>query len=260
MARFRLDLEYVGTRYSGWQVQKNARTVQGALHEAVRVVSRRDDFESYGSGRTDAGVHALQQVAHLDLETRLPPEALRRALNDELPADISLNRVARVSRQFHARHSALARCYLYQVSRRRTAFGKPFVWWVKDALDARAMAECGRVFEGLHDFASYSDADPAERATRVKLERVQVEQAGEMILVRVLGSHFLWKMVRRLVGVMVEVGRGGLRVGDAAGFLEHASEVPAQLTAPPSGLFLERVLYEGEGPVGPLAPVLNLQV
>ena len=258
MARFRLDLEYVGTRYSGWQAQKNARTVQGALHEAVRAVSRREDFESYGSGRTDAGVHALQQVAHLDLETRLAPEALRRALNDELPADVDVLHATRVTRQFHARHSAVARCYLYQVSRRRTAFGKPFVWWVKDRLDAGAMSECGRVFEGMHDFASYSDQDAKERSTRVKLESVQVEEAGELILVRVLGSHFLWKMVRRLVGVMVEVGRGGLRVRDAESFLEQASEVPARLTAPPSGLFLERVLYSADAPPGPLRPVLNL--
>src|SRR5512136_3268231 len=157
MARFRLDLEYVGTRYSGWQAQKNARTVQGALHEAVGRVSGRSDFTSYGAGRTDAGVHALQQVAHLDLETRLAPEALRRALNDELPADINLLRAAKVGRQFHARHSALARAYLYQIARRRTAFGKPLVWWIRDALAVPAIAECGRVFEGLHDFATYSD-------------------------------------------------------------------------------------------------------
>jgi tRNA pseudouridine38-40 synthase len=163
-----------------------------------------------------------------------------------------------VTRQFHARHSAVARSYLYQIARRRTAFGKPFVWWIRDALDLAAIAECGRVFEGLHDFASYADADAREGSTRVKLERVQVEAAGELILIRVLGSHFLWKMVRRLVGVMAEVGRGSLKVRDASGFLERASDEPAKLTAPPSGLFLERVLYEGDAPPGPLRPVLNL--
>ncbi|HXY39753.1 MAG TPA: tRNA pseudouridine(38-40) synthase TruA [Vicinamibacteria bacterium] len=258
MARFRLDLEYVGTRYSGWQAQKNARTVQGALHEAVGRLSGRSDFDSYGSGRTDAGVHALQQVAHLDLETRLAPEPLRRGLNDALPADIDVLRAARVTRQFHARHSAVSRSYLYQVARRRTAFGKPLVWWVREELDERAVAECGRVFEGMHDFASYADAEASQRSTRVKVERVQVERAGELLLVRVSGSHFLWKMVRRMVGVMVEVGRGGLRVRDAERFLDEPSEVPATLTAPPSGLFLERVLYPGDTPVGPLRPVLNL--
>jgi tRNA pseudouridine38-40 synthase len=260
MARFRLDIEYVGTRYSGWQAQKNARTVQGVLNDAVREVSGRRDFASYGAGRTDAGVHALQQVAHLDLETRLLPPALRRALNDVLPADVNLMRVEKVTRQFHARHSAVARAYLYQISRRRTAFGKPLVWWIKDPLDVEALAAAARVFEGLHDFASYSDArgGKQERDARVKIERVQVVEAGELLLVRVLGSHFLWKMVRRMVGVLAEVGRGGLAATDAERFLREPSDVPATLTAPPSGLFLERVLYEGDAPPGEVRPVLNL--
>jgi tRNA pseudouridine38-40 synthase len=224
----------------------------------VKRVSGRSDFESYGAGRTDAGVHALQQVAHLDLETRLAPDALVRALNDELPADINLLRAAKVGRQFHARHSAVARAYLYQIARRRTAFGKPLVWWIRDALDVRAMAETGRVFEGMHDFSSYSDADAKEGSTRVGIDRVQVEEAGDLVLVRVLGSHFLWKMVRRMVGVIAEVGRGALRARDAERFLDAPSEVPAKLTAPPSGLFLERVLYEGDPPPDPPRPVLNL--
>jgi tRNA pseudouridine38-40 synthase len=258
MARFRLDLEYVGTRYSGWQIQKNARTVQGVLHEAVRAASGRTDFESYGSGRTDAGVHALQQVAHLDLETRLAPEALRRALNDELPADVNVLGASKVTRRFHARHSAVGRAYLYQVARRRTAFGKPFVWWIKDALDVGAIAAAGSVFQGMHDFRSYADVPPGERETRVKIDRVEVAEAGDLVLVRVTGSHFLWKMVRRMVGVIAEIGRGGLRPADASRFLRESSQVPAQLTAPPSGLFLERVLYEGDAAPGPPRPVLNL--
>jgi len=258
MARFRLDLEYVGTRYSGWQIQRNARTVQGALHEAVLKVAKRTDFESYGAGRTDAGVHALQQVAHLDLETRLPVETLRRALNDELPADVNLLRAEKVTRQFHARHTALARSYLYQIARRRTAFGKPFVWWIKDPLDAAAIAQAARAFEGLHDFRSFSDAEAREGETRVKLERVELKASGELLLVRVLGSHFLWKMVRRMVGVLAEVGRGGLAAKDVERLLREPSDLPAKLTAPPSGLFLERVLYEGDAPLGPVRPVLNL--
>ena len=226
----------------------------------MRAVAKRTDFESYGAGRTDAGVHALQQVAHLDLESRLPPETLRRALNDELPADIVLLRVQKVTRDFHARHSAVARAYLYQISRRRTAFGKPFVWWIKDPLDVAALTATTRVFEGMHDFASYSDArgGASERDARVKIEHVQVVEAGELLLVRVLGSHFLWKMVRRMVGVMAEVARGGLTSADAERFLRERSDVPATLTAPPSGLFLERVLYEGDAAPGPIRPVLNL--
>jgi len=246
MARFRLSVEYVGTRYRGWQVQKNARTVQGELNDAVREVSGRADFETYGSGRTDAGVHALDQVAHLDLETRLAPETLRRALNEALPADINVLAAEKVTRQFHARHGALARSYLYQISRRRTAFAKPFVWWLKDPLDAARMREAGALFEGMHDFRSFAEDDPRKASTRVLVDRVEVAEDGELILVRLRASHFLWKMVRRVVGVLAEAGRGTLGSEDVLRFLSEESEEPARLTAPPSGLFLERVFYAGE--------------
>lgn len=259
MARFRLDLEYVGTRYRGWQIQKNARTVQGALHEAVHRASGRTDFESYGSGRTDAGVHALHQVAHLDLETRLSPESLRRSLNDELPADVNVLAASKVSRQFHARHSAVGRSYLYQISRRRTAFGKPFVWWIRDPLDAGRILSAARLFEGRHDFRSFSDADPGEGSTQVDVERVEVGEVDDLILVRVRGSHFIWKMVRRMVGVLAEVGRGSLGPADVERFLGTDSREVAGWTASPSGLFLERVFYEGDERDRPLRPLLDLR-
>jgi tRNA pseudouridine38-40 synthase len=258
MARFRLDLEYVGTRYRGWQIQKNARTVQGALHETVRRVSGRADFESYGSGRTDAGVHALRQVAHLDLETRDSPLALRRALNDDLPADINVLSVERVSRRFHARHSAVGRSYLYQIARRRTAFAKPFVWWIRDDLDVPRLGAAARHFEGRHDFRSFFEKDRKAGSTVVEIERVEVGEAGGLILIRVRGSHFLWKMVRRMVGVLAEVGRGAMKPADVERLLREESREVAPLTAPPSGLFLERVFYDGDERQWPLDPVFRL--
>ena len=141
MARFKLLIEYAGTRYSGWQIQKNARTVQGEIDRAIREAFRPREFELYGSGRTDAGVHAIGQIAHLDIYTAATPEQLRRKLNDELPADINIIAVDKVPHRFHARHDAVARSYVYQISRRRTAFGKPFVWWIKEPLDVGAMRE-----------------------------------------------------------------------------------------------------------------------
>src|SRR5512132_935757 len=148
MARFRLLIEYAGTRYSGWQIQKNARTVQGEIDRAIRTATGRADFELYGSGRTDAGVHALAQVAHLDVSTPLSPETLRRRLNDELPADINLLSAEPVPHRFHARHDAVARRYLYQISRRRTAFAKNYVWWVKESIDATLMRRAAQAFVG----------------------------------------------------------------------------------------------------------------
>ena len=132
------------------------------------------------------------------------------------------------------------------------------MWWIRDPLDVAALAATARLFEGMHDFRSYSDSDGREGDTRVKIERVELAEAGDLVLIRVLGSHFLWKMVRRMVGVIAEVGRGGLKPQDAERFLHEPSDTPAKLTAPPSGLFLEQVSYEGDAPPGPLRPVLNL--
>lgn len=250
MPRFKLTIEYAGTRYSGWQIQKNARTVQGEIDRAARTVTGRKDFELYGSGRTDAGVHALAQVAHLDVSTNLPPDTLVRRLNDELPADINVLAAAVVPHRFHARHDAVARRYVYQIARRRTAFAKPYVWWVKDPLDVGAMRACAAGFVGRHDFASFAEKDEDDangaRSTRVLVERLDLIEQGGLVLVGIEGSHFLWKMVRRIVGVLVEVGRGGLAGGDAQKLLASSSPLPAKLTAPASGLFLVRVYYKGD--------------
>jgi len=246
MPRYKLTIEYAGTRYSGWQVQKNARTVQGELARALEEAAGEAPGDFQGSGRTDAGVHALRQVAHVDLRRAVAPEALRRRVNDSLPADINVLAVQTVSHRFHARHSAVSRSYLYQVARRRTAFAKPFVWWVKDDLDVGAMLAAAARFTGLHDFRSFTDSDPEETSTKVELEGLALHEDGDLLLIRVAGSHFVWKMVRRIVGVLVEVGAGRLTVEQAAGFLEEQSPLPARLTAPASGLFLERVAYAGD--------------
>jgi tRNA pseudouridine38-40 synthase len=244
--RFKLTLEYAGTRYSGWQVQTNARTVQGEIERAIAAVTGAREFELYGSGRTDAGVHALAQVAHLDLTTSMPPGALMRRINDELPADINILRIEKVRHTFHARHSARARSYVYQVARRRTAFAKPFVWWVKEDLDLPRMRGVAERLVGFHDFRSFSDDDPKQKSTSVQLSVLEINELGALILFRVEGSHFIWKMVRRLVGVIVEVGRGGLTSDEAVAMLSSDSDLPARLTAPASGLFLEWVRYEGD--------------
>lgn len=262
MPRFKLTLEYAGTRYSGWQIQKNARTVQGEVDRAVRTVTARTDFELYGSGRTDAGVHAVAQVAHLDVSTTLTAEILRRRLNDDLPADINVLAVERVSHRFHARHDAVARRYLYQIARRRTAFAKPFVWWVKEPLDLARMQAAARAFVGMQDFQSFAakDDDGGDKSTVVLVERLDVISHGDLILVSIEGSHFLWKMVRRVVGVLVEIGRGGLEPAAAAAFMRESSAAPARLTAPASGLFLLRVFYRDDQRDVAVSPITPLSV
>lgn len=251
MPRFKLTIEYAGTRYSGWQIQKNAKTVQGEIDRAVRTVTGRKDFELYGSGRTDAGVHALGQVAHLDVSTNLPAESLKRRLNDELPADINILTAAQVPHRFHARHHAVARRYLYQIAQRRTAFAKAYVWWVKEPLDIGRMREAARAFVGMRDFRSFAAAASKEDgeappSTLVLVDHLEIIEDGDLLLVSIQGSHFLWKMVRRMVGVLVEIGRGEMPVDAIKTILANGSAAPARLTAPPSGLFLEKVYYEGD--------------
>jgi tRNA pseudouridine38-40 synthase len=258
MPRFKLTIEYAGTRYSGWQIQKNARTVQGEIDRAVREIAAGRTFELYGSGRTDAGVHALAQVAHLDVATNLPPETLRRRLNDELPPDINILAVETATHRFHARHSALSRSYLYQISTRRTAFGKALVWWVREPLDLERMRAAAALLRGMKDFRSFSDGEPDERSTKVLVGEIGIEYAGDLILIRITGSHFIWKMVRRIVGVLVAVGTGTLTLDDVGQFLVEKSGTPAKLTAPASGLFLERVFYEGDARPTDLVPVLRV--
>ena len=259
MPRFRLLIEYAGTRYSGWQIQKNARTIQGELDRAIRNASGRKDFELYGSGRTDAGVHALAQIAHLELYTTLQPEMLRRDINDRLPADIHVRAVQKAPHKFHARYDAVSRTYLYQISSRRTAFAKPFVWWVREPLNLPRMRDAAAAFVGLQDFAAFTDDDAAEKSTRVLVDRLEIVESGALVLIRIQGSHFLWKMVRRIVGVLVAVGRGELPPEEAASFLdEKGGETAAALTAPAAGLFLEHVQYRGESGPAPVRPLIQI--
>lgn len=258
MPRFRLAIEYLGTRYSGWQVQPNARTIAGEISQVIRQVTNRDRFELYGAGRTDAGVHALRQVAHLDIATSIPPAALLERLNDELPHDIVVTDLQVAHHRFHARRDAVRRSYLYQISRRPVAFGKPLVWWVKDALDLGAMQAAAAHMQGMHDFRAFTDADAEETSTKVLVESVVVHDASPFVLVRIAGSHFLWKMVRRMVGVLAAVGAGRMPPAAVVPLLGSDSPLPARLTAPAAGLFLERVFYADTEAERPLAPVLML--
>lgn len=241
--RFKLYIEYDGTRYSGWQVQKDARTIQGKLLEAAEKIFKNEKIDIQGSGRTDAGVHALCQIAHLEVKTMLAPEIIKMKMNDELPHDINILEVEKTNPNFHARHDALSRIYLYKISKRRSAFGKNYVWWIKDKLDVNKMKSASRLFLGMHDFVSFTDNDRDEKSTKVLIEDLQINDEGDLILIRVIGSHFLWKMVRRMIGVLVEIGRGKLSEKDLREYLNTKSSEPARFTAPPSGLYLENVIY-----------------
>lgn len=255
-----MTVEYEGTRYHGWQEQKNARSVAGELHRAA-LAAGAEVVEIGGSGRTDAGVHASAQVAHLRLRAGVDPARLRLAMNDALPPDIHVLALEPAPDKFHARHDAIRRTYLYQIARRRTAFAKRYVWWVRRSLDVRRMQEAAAFAEGRHDFKLFCEAPSRQDSTLVVVDEVLVVEDGGLILVRFTASHFLWKMVRRVVGALVKVGAGELSVAEFRQLVDGrplpgTKEGTAAWTAPPSGLFLAKVAYRGDPPEGPVIPAV----
>lgn len=245
---WKLIVEYDGSRYSGWAEQTNARTVMGELRKASEIFLGAR-AEIVGSGRTDAGVHAAAQVAHIkaDVKRRIAPEQFMRIINDELPYDIAVLSLEEAPPDFHARHDAIARRYVYQVSTRKDAFSKKFVWWVKESLDVDAMSSAAALAAGRHNFVRFrakDDARPNE-STIVEVHSSEIVRQDALILYRIEGSHFLWRMVRRLTGCIVKVGLGELTVEQFEQLLANrgpAHDVAAW-TAPASGLFLEAVTY-----------------
>lgn len=259
MARFKLTVEYEGTRYSGWQIQRGGKSIQGEILGACRDLFRTEKIDITGAGRTDAGVHATGQVAHLAVDTDFPPLKIKYGINDRLPPDISIINVEEAYPDFNARHDAVARSYIYLVSRRRTAFGKRFVWWIKDRLDTERMQEAAGHFTGLKNFRSFTDPDQEQGSTKVEILHFSVREEGDLLVFHVVGSHFLWKQVRRMVGVLVEVGRGKVSPAEVASVLRIKSDMPAKFTAPPSGLFLSRVWYRKDEVSFEALPLISIR-
>jgi tRNA pseudouridine38-40 synthase len=251
---WKLTIEYDGTKYSGWQEQLNARTVQGQLRSAAQEFFD-GTVEIQGAGRTDAGVHARAQVAHLRVrrkeadQRRWPkPDEILQALNSRLPSDVCLLDVAEAPASFHARHDAVARTYIYQISTRRTAFFKKYVWWVKQPLDVAAMSRAAQELIGRHNFSAFraNDKSRPDESPIVVVEDAGIETEGDLIIFRITASHFVWRMVRRVVGTLVKLGLGEITADDFSRLMEGQSNPKldvAAWTAPASGLFLDHVNY-----------------
>jgi tRNA pseudouridine38-40 synthase len=250
MTTLKVTLQYDGTGYRGWQAQKNAVTVQGELMAAAEKVFN-SKVEVQGAGRTDAGVHALAQVAHIKLagNVRQTLDLLLRDMNELLPASIAILAVEPAPANFHARHSARSRAYRYQIATRKQAFRKKYVWWIKDPLNIDAMNSAARLLAGRHDFSCFraEDAGRFDDSTIVVVEKASVSLDEDLILFRIEASHFIWKMVRRLMGALVRIGKGELSDLEFLKLLEGRCDRSkfdiAAWTAPAAGLFLESVLY-----------------
>lgn len=245
VARYKLDIEYDGSRFRGWQKQgeKELRTVQGTLLTAAAALFPGQKIDVQGNGRTDAGVHALDYVAHLDIPVPMDPSALMERLDKLLPADIAVRGAERVDPRFHARHNCLARSYLYQLLDRKSVFARRYAWCLAQPLDIEKMRQAAALFVGMHDFAAFAEKQELKKSTRVLVSRVDVDRGDRSISVRVLGSHFLWHMVRRMVGVLVDVGSDSLEPEAVRQFLNSMENDTRRFTAPAQGLFFEKAFY-----------------
>ena len=244
MRNVRCEVAYDGSRFYGWQRQDGFESVQGALEEGLAALL--DTVISVqGAGRTDTGVHALRQVAHFHVDTRLPDERLRQALNAHLPDGVVVRRLETCRDDFHSRFDAVGKRYLYLTA--TTHFRPPFLrahcHWVPWPLDRRAMQAAALALEGTHDFAAFGNAGSVRRTTVRTVWRVRLVARRERFALVVEGDGFLYNMVRTIAGTLIEVGKGRMSVGDVAAALASCDRERAGPTAPAEGLYLARVFY-----------------
>ena len=245
MRNLKAVIAYEGTDFHGWQVQPGRRTIQGEIEHALSTLEG-GPVKVHGSGRTDAGVHARGQVASFHLANPMPLENLARAANHRLPPAIRLLEVAHAPESFHARHSATAKTYEYRMWRGEicSPFNRRYVFHLPYPLDEQAMIEAAPRFEGERDFRSLAtrDREPKESTVRTIFSSSLQREADELVY-RVRGSGFLYNMVRNIVGVLIEIGRGAWGPEDIERILGARDRRAAGPTAPAPGLFLDNVEY-----------------
>jgi tRNA pseudouridine38-40 synthase len=245
MPRYKLVVEYDGTPFAGWQVQDNLPTVQGALIAAIAAFSS-EAVVVQGAGRTDAGVHALGQVAHFDLAKAHDSDTVRDALNAHLrPLPVAVLSAETVPPEFDARRSAVRRHYRYRIANRRPdlALERGRVWRVPRPLDAGAMHEAAQKLVGQHDFTTFRSTECQARSPVKTLDRLEVARAGEEIEMTAVARSFLHNQVRSMVGSLVLVGEGKWSAADLARALEARDRAACGPVAPPEGLYLVKVEY-----------------
>ncbi|HZQ52429.1 MAG TPA: tRNA pseudouridine(38-40) synthase TruA [Bryobacteraceae bacterium] len=247
LRRLRFDVAYDGTDFHGWQVQPGLPTIQGTLEEVIEVIEGAPVHVS-ASGRTDAGVHALAQVAAVSLRNSIPPDNFRRAVNRLLPYTIRITNVAEAAPDFHPRFEARRKSYEYRIFREEVCspFERRFVYHHPYPLDEPAMLAAAPLFEGEHDFTAFAAADEKDalNASRVRtIFRSTLARDGPRLVYRVTGSGFLKHMVRNIAGVLLEVGKGNFGPEGVMARLEPGCGIKPGPTAPASGLFLVSVEY-----------------
>jgi tRNA pseudouridine38-40 synthase len=244
MKNIKLVIQYDGTNYHGWQTQSNAPSIQKLIEEELSAIVDHE-IVLYGSGRTDAGVHALGQVANFLTGSKLKPDVIKRALNSLLPEDIVIREAEEVDDKFHARYQARSRIYQYYIWNDRTPspFFRRFSWFVAFGLDLGKMQKAALMFVGRHDFSSFQGADRIETRSIREVSRLDIHKRKTLIRFTIEANSFLKHMVRNIVGTLVEIGRGKMDIEEFKKVIEAKDRTKAGPAAPAHGLFLREVKY-----------------
>lgn len=241
--RYKCTIEYEGTNFVGWQIQKNGRSVQGEIQKTLEELFR-TETRMVGAGRTDAGVHARGQVAHFDAETDLETWQIRNALNARMPQDITIHTLDAAPPDFHARFSASSRSYSYSIHHRRTTLDRYTSWIVYPQLNHEAIQEAVRTLYGLHDFSALAKQTPAQRNHLCYVFEANWEWSEARSRFFIRANRFLHGMVRCIVGGLISVGRGKSTVAGFREILEWKDPTRTPMLAPSHGLTLEEVRYD----------------
>jgi len=243
LQRFKIILQYDGRKFFGWQLQPQARTIQGDLEQALKIINGGNLIRVHGSGRTDTGVHAVGQVAHFDLETKLSPVQLKKAINGNLHQDIEILNCLKIQPEFHARFSASKRNYYYRCRTDKFILDRSFTWNT-GPLNLHKLNNAAKILLGKHDFTSFSRVNHDLENSLCNIYESVWNAEGPIVNYRVSANRFLHHMVRYLVGTMVEISRGRLEIYDFENLLNNPAVDANIYKAPASGLVLESVEYE----------------
>jgi tRNA pseudouridine38-40 synthase len=245
MRNFKMIVEYDGTAYCGWQRQENGITIQQVLEEAIQLITG-EKVAVIGSGRTDAGVHALNQVAHFKSSSRLPVNSIYRGMNSVLPPDIVVKEMEEVAREFHAQHDVKSKVYVYKIcnQRLRPVLGRNYFWHIRFPLDLERMKKAAQFLIGTHDFSCFCATGTHVKDRVRTITDIEIKTCDDgLIEIKVEAQGFLKYMVRNIIGTLVEVGRNKRKPEEMKVIIESRDRTIAGVTAPACGLFLKEVKY-----------------
>ena len=244
MKRFLLRIAYDGTNYNGWQIQKNGSTIQGKIEDKLSEIAKQK-IAITGSGRTDAGVHALDQYAHFDFPVSMEPEQIRLALTSKLPSDILVYQVFSVNKDFHARFDAKSRTYYYFISKTSTPFNYRYMtYFSRKNIEIKTINKAIELFSGTHDFSYFAKKNPDLDHYVCRIKEISFEERNGFYQFRIRANRFLHNMVRRIIGTLVTISDKNSHTSVITKMLKKEKVAPNYIyTAPPNGLFLARVEY-----------------